>query len=103
MALDPSKRLTLNELLTTVNTRYDENYLSEYFDPNTGRAKAGSGDSLAKFIVCELRETFEEDSTRQQQLALAVRTLERAGANRLQPHAPARSGRGPIPRPQAER
>lgn len=78
MAFDPSNRLSLTELLNAANRAYDENYLSEYFDPATGKAKGGSGDSLAEFIVCELRQTFNQNSTRSQQVGLAVRVLERA-------------------------
>lgn len=78
MAFDPSNRLSLTELLNSANKGYDENYLSEYFDPATGKLKAGSGDSLAEFIVCELRQTFNQNSTRSQQVGLAVRVLERA-------------------------
>lgn len=78
MAFDQHKRLTLSELLNGANKRYDENYLSEYFDAATDEAKTGSGDSLAEFIVRELRETFDENSTRAQQLASAIRALEQA-------------------------
>lgn len=71
--------LTLVELLNAANRRYDDSYLSEYFDRITGKPKAGSGDGLAEFIVRELRETFDEDSSRTNQIASAVATLQRAG------------------------
>jgi hypothetical protein len=71
--------LTLQDLLKGANLRYEDAYLSAYFDPSTGRARAGTGDGLAEFIVRELRETFDESATRAKQIALAIRTLQRAG------------------------
>ena len=70
--------LKVVELLNAANKHYDENYLSVYFDVATGHCKQGSGDTLAEFIVCELRETFDRRRSREQQVAAAVRVLERA-------------------------
>lgn len=72
------KKLGLAELLNSANKRYNENYLSAYFDVMTGDQKEGSGDTLAEFIVLEIRETFDERRSRKRQIALAVRALERA-------------------------
>lgn len=36
------------------------------------------GDTLARFIAIELKETYDETSSDAEQLAMAVRTLERA-------------------------
>ena len=71
-------RLTLIDLLNAANRRYDDGYLSEYFDQSTGKPKDGSGDGLAEFIVRELRETFKEEASRADQIASAVGTLQRA-------------------------
>ena len=70
--------LKVAELLNAANKHYDGNYLSVYFDNATGRCKPGAGDTLAEFIVCELRETFDRRCSREQQVAVAVRVLERA-------------------------
>jgi hypothetical protein len=70
--------LTLMDFLNAANEHYDEQYLSKYFDVTTGGPKAGSGDTLAKFIVCELRESFDGKSSREQQVSAAVLLLERA-------------------------
>lgn len=78
MANMQGTRFTLAELLNAANQHYDEGYLSSYFDVTTGGRKAGSGDTLAEFIVCELRENFDRQSPRGRQLATAVRVLERA-------------------------
>ena len=66
------------ELLNAANKHYDENYLSAYFDVTTGRQKKGSGDTLAEFIVFELRESFDGRRSRKGHIAAAVRALERA-------------------------
>lgn len=70
--------LSVSELLNAANKHYDERYLAEYFEQATGAAKAGAGDGLAEFIVRELRETFDEHSTRQAQVASAIRVLQNA-------------------------
>jgi len=71
-------RLTVMDLLNAANEHYDEKYLSMYFDARTGGRKVGSGDSLAAFIVCELRDNFDGRSSPERQVAAAVRALERA-------------------------
>lgn len=71
-------KLTLMNILNAANEHYDESYLSAYFDATTGEPIARSGDTLAEFIVRELRETFEEQSSRERQVATAVRVLDRA-------------------------
>ncbi len=78
MTVTQLTRLTLMDLLNTANKHYDEKYLSMYFDVASGGRKAGSGDTLAEFIVSELREGFDGKSSREQQVAAAVRMLERA-------------------------
>lgn len=72
------KELTLRELLNAANKHYDENYLSVYFEDSTGRYKNGSGDTLAEFIVCELRESFDWAGSRERRVRAAVHVLERA-------------------------
>jgi hypothetical protein len=71
-------RLTLMDLLNGANNHYDGSYLSVYFDAATGEPRTGSGDTLAEFIVCELRESFDGKSSRGRKVAVAVRMLERA-------------------------
>ena len=73
--MEQSKRLSLVELLNIANEAYDDGYLAEYFDPATGAARAGSGDTLAEFIVREIRDTFDPNATRSQQLEEARRVL----------------------------
>jgi hypothetical protein len=78
MAATRRTKLTLTDLLNAANKHYDESYLSAYFDVTTGRPRAGSGDTLAEFIVTELRENFDGESSRERQVAAAVGMLEGA-------------------------
>ena len=70
-----AKRLSLVELLNLANEAYDDGYLSEYFDPDTGTSREGSGDTLAEFIVREIRDTFDPNASRSPQLEEARRVL----------------------------
>lgn len=62
--MERSKRLSLVELPKIANEAYDNGYLAEYFDPDTGASRAGSGDTLAEFIVREIRDTFDPTAIR---------------------------------------
>jgi len=73
--------MQLVELLNKSNTAYPDNYLSEYFDDKTGDPVTPiAGDTFAKFIVAELRETFDPTATDEQQLEVARTTLDRAAS-----------------------
>lgn len=78
--MSPTKRvkLTLMDILNAANQHYDERYLSTYFDVRNQARRSGSGDTLAEFIVRELNETFNGRTSRERQVATAVRALERA-------------------------
>ena len=73
--MEQSKSLSLVELLKIANEAYEDGYLAEYFDPDTGAPRAGSGDTLAEFIVREIRDTFDSNATRSEQLEEARRVL----------------------------
>jgi hypothetical protein len=73
--MEQSKSLSLVELLKIANEAYEDGYLAEYFDPDTGAARAGSGDTLAEFIVREIRDTFDPNASRMVQLEEARRVL----------------------------
>lgn len=73
--MEQSKNLSLVGLLKIADEAYEEGYLAEYFDPDTGAARAGSGDTLAEFIVSEIRDTFDSNATRCAQLEEARRVL----------------------------
>ncbi len=69
-------KLTLADLLNAANKYYDDSYLSTYFDPVSGDSRSGSGDLLAKLIASELRDTFDDQSSRDLQIAAAIRVLQ---------------------------
>lgn len=71
--------MKLLELLNAANEGYPDGYLAEYYDPNTGKRKSGDGDTLAKFIVLELIDTFDSKATDDAQIEEALRVLDRAG------------------------
>ena len=80
---DPNPSLTLSELLNIANKGYPDNELAIFFDPITGGKNRTAideevGDGLAKFIVIELIETFDEKASREDQLDQAVHTMENA-------------------------
>jgi hypothetical protein len=62
------KQLTLLELLNLANDAYPDGFLAEYYDAETGERQSGGGDSLARFIVAEISETFDPDAPRPAQL-----------------------------------
>lgn len=73
--MERSKSLPLVELLKIANEAYEDGYLAEYFDPETGAARAGSGDTLAEFMIREIRDTFDPKVTRGAQFEEARRVL----------------------------
>lgn len=75
------RQLALVELLNAANRHYDDAYLSEYFDQVTGKAKEGSGDGLAEFVVRELRETFDEGSACKDQIGRALAAMQHAASD----------------------
>lgn len=73
--MEQSKGLSLVEVLNIANEAYEDGYLAEYFDPDTGASRAGSGDTFAEFIVREVRDTFDPNAIRSEQLEEARRVL----------------------------
>ncbi len=73
-----AEKLTLVELLNLANEAYVDGYLAEYFDAETGERRQGSGDTLAQFIVAELRDTFDAEASRSAQLQEGRRALSHA-------------------------
>jgi hypothetical protein len=70
MELIPVKprSLSLLELLNIANEAYPDGFLGTYFDSKTGERIEGHGDSLARFVVAELSETFDPKLVRTEQL-----------------------------------
>lgn len=70
--------MKLVDLLKKANSGYPDGFLSQYFDAKTGEPKEGSGDTLARFIVAEIRETYDKDANEEDQLDNIVGNLEKA-------------------------
>jgi len=70
--------MKLVELLKKANEGYDDGFLSEYFDEETGERLEGKGDTLAEFIVIELRETFDPDGDDEDQIGEAIHQMQNA-------------------------
>jgi len=68
--------MTLLELLKKANEGYDDGFLSEYFNEDTGELVDGKGDTLAQFIVIELSETFDPEATDEDQIGEAIRVMD---------------------------
>ncbi len=64
----------------STNRGYPDGYLAEYYDARTGEPKSGSGDTLAEFIVKELKDTFDGEADEVTQVIVAVQALECAMA-----------------------
>jgi len=78
MKMKKAKSFTQKELLELANEAYDDGYLANYYTQEGKLKKNGSGDTLAKFIVIELIETFDAKQTKKQQLYYAAQAIERA-------------------------
>ena len=70
--------MQLVDLLNRANNGYDDGYLENYFDSQTGEFVQGKGDTLAEFIVIELQETFEPKAPDEAQIDEAVRVMDMA-------------------------
>ncbi len=70
--------MKLLELLNAANQGYPDGYLAEYYDTKTGKRKLGGGDTLAKFIVLELIDTFDSKATDDTQIDESTHALERS-------------------------
>ena len=83
--------MTLNEIMEAVNHGYGEDVIAGYWDfdnqmaftnDKNGRvvidAMDGRTDTLARFIVVEISETYDEDGTDVEQLDEAIRVMDKA-------------------------
>jgi hypothetical protein len=71
--------MTLLQLLNTANKGYPDGFLENHYDNKTGKLKKStSGDSLARFIVVELSETFDPEKSDEIQASQAIDMMERA-------------------------
>ena len=66
--------MTLDKIIEIANKAYPDDWIQQYYeDP-----KLEYGDSLARFIMNEICETYDESCTDEQQIAEAIRVVQRA-------------------------
>jgi hypothetical protein len=69
--------MKLGQLIAASNQSYPDQFLSQYFDVARGKfLTRGCGDGLARFIVVEIRDTFDRAATDAAQVDKAIRVLE---------------------------
>lgn len=70
--------MTLIELLAVANEGYPDHYLGDFHTPEGKFNPGGTGDTLARFVVSELIETFEGGEDDEGQLESAIFHMEAA-------------------------
>ena len=76
---DQERSLTLVEILNIASRGYTDDFLKEYYNEETGEInRDGSGDTLAEFIVLEIKDTFDASLSKTEQLDEVCRVLRRA-------------------------
>ena len=70
--------MKLNALLEIVHRTYPDETTRECWDSRKQRARSGSGDTLAEFIVREIAETYDAEASDEAQLDEALRVMRRA-------------------------
>ena len=75
--------MKLNELINRAAVGYPDAQLLEYWDSAHERPRNNrdGGDTLARFIVIEMAETFDPDASDEEQINEAVRVINRAIAD----------------------
>ena len=67
--------MKLNALLEIVHRAYPDETTRECWDSRKQRARSGSGDTLAEFIVREIAETFDRTASDEGQLDAALSSM----------------------------
>lgn len=69
--------MRLGALLRSAASAYPDGLarFSAYYDFTRGRVRAGTGDMLARFIVCELAETYAASGSAREKLTAAAERL----------------------------
>jgi hypothetical protein len=71
--------MKLNAIMEIAHKAYPDEGTREYWDEMTGEVdEAGSGDTLAQFIVREIAETYDSGANDQEQIDEAARVIRRA-------------------------
>lgn len=69
--------MELKKLLEVANKGYPDGYLAHYYDED-GNFVEGDGDTLARFVVIEIIETYAPGESEEEQLETATTAMKRA-------------------------
>lgn len=67
--------MKLNELLEIAHRAYPEEHTRLCWDAKRQKARTGTGDSLAEFVVQEIADTFDADAPEENQLDAALSAM----------------------------
>ena len=72
--------MKLNDLIRIAAAGYPDAQVLEYWDFEGAKPRSNpdGGDTLARFVALELAETFDSETTNDQQISESVRVLTRA-------------------------
>ena len=72
--------MMIQQLICRAASTYPDAYPLQYFDLEKGEPKANplGGDTLAQFIAQELADTYDADASDGEQIATAVKAMQRA-------------------------
>ena len=73
--------MTIKEILDIAAAGYGDDVIRGFYDDAGQFQKVADGDTLARFIVLELIETFDPEATEVEQLKQAVRVMNNATAD----------------------
>jgi len=72
-----SNELTIKDILDVASEGYPDEFTRAYYDED-GEFVDDFGDTLARFVVLEISETYEEDAADAEKLSVAIGVIEKA-------------------------
>lgn len=70
--------MQLHEIMEIIHPAYPDEETRLCWNAKSNRPRQGAGDGLATFIVREIADTYDESATDDEQIAEAIRVLQRA-------------------------
>ena len=67
--------MDVKEILDIANTGYPDSFLEVYYNDKGELLPNEGGDSLARFVVIEIIETYDDNLTDEEQLEEAIRVI----------------------------
>ena len=73
--------MTLDEIIAIADAAYPDGFVARYWNAKRQAVRrANLGDTLAQFIVRELKDTFDPQATDAEQIATAAKAIENAAS-----------------------